>query len=64
MCQCLATCISPSYFSTGRYRRGLFDSEDADGGDTAEVVDVQLDRALELLKSWNVFKSVVAQKAA
>jgi len=27
-------------------------------------VDAQLQRALELLKSWNVFKSVVAQKAA
>jgi carboxyl-terminal processing protease len=26
--------------------------------------DAQLQRALELLKSWNVFKSVVAQKAA
>jgi len=27
----------------------------------AEGADVQLDRALELLKSWNVFKTVVAQ---
>ncbi len=26
--------------------------------------DIQLQRALDLLKSWNVFKSVVAQKAA
>jgi hypothetical protein len=25
--------------------------------------DLQLDRALELLKSWNVFKTVVAQNA-
>lgn len=29
-----------------------------------EAPDAQLQRALELLKSWNVFKSVVAQKAA
>jgi carboxyl-terminal processing protease len=35
-------------------------------GDTsvpgADMADLQLDRALELLKSWNVFKTVVAQQ--
>ena len=38
------------------------EDEISDGGESAP--DPQLQRALELLKSWNVFKSVVAQKAA
>lgn len=38
------------------------EEEIADGSDSAP--DAQLQRALELLKSWNVFKSVVAHKAA
>ncbi len=33
-------------------------------GDEEKPPDDQLQRALELLKSWNIFKSVVAQKAA
>jgi carboxyl-terminal processing protease len=42
------------------------DQGDEDGGETsavpaADMADPQLDRALELLKSWNVFKTVVAQ---
>lgn len=38
------------------------DEEDAAlGVPDADQVDAQLDRALELLKSWNVFKTVVAQ---
>jgi carboxyl-terminal processing protease len=42
------------------------DQGDEDGEGTsavpaADMADPQLDRALELLKSWNVFKTVVAQ---
>jgi carboxyl-terminal processing protease len=38
-------------------------SPDASGGVPGEdMADPQLDRALELLKSWNIFKTVVAQK--
>jgi carboxyl-terminal processing protease len=43
------------------------DGDDEGGGDEssgvpgADMADPQLDRALELLKSWNVFKTVVAQ---
>ncbi len=40
---------------------GSPEEEIADG---SEAPDAQLQRALELLKSWNVFKSVVAHKAA
>ncbi len=56
-----------------RHLRGGEEMDDSeDELDEAEVVedeesdtvDAQLQRALELLKSWNVFKSVVAQKAA
>ncbi len=38
--------------------------ETAPDPEKAPAEDAQLLRALELLKSWNVFKSVVAQKAA
>jgi hypothetical protein len=39
------------------------DEEEPAVGDPAkeDQPDAQLDRALELLKSWNVFKTVVAQ---
>jgi hypothetical protein len=55
---------------------GAPEDEDGDGGEkgggrdkkaaepvarTGNEPDPQLDRAVELLKSWNVFKTVVAQ---
>jgi len=45
--------------------KGNGNDEDGDANDAgmpgADAADPQLDRALELLKSWNVFKTVVAQ---
>jgi carboxyl-terminal processing protease len=43
------------------------EEDDSPGKETGEVgegevPDAQLERALELLKSWNVFKTVVAQR--
>ncbi len=49
-----------------RHLRGDGERErkpEAEAGPSDEA-DAQLQRALELLKSWNVFRSVVAQKAA
>lgn len=47
---------------TRKRERPQRDSKSDSSEDTPP--DAQLQRALELLKSWNVFKSVVAQKAA
>ncbi len=52
--------------SEGDGADGNKDEEGEPRGDTgvpgAEMADPQLDRALELLKSWDVFKTVVAQQ--
>jgi carboxyl-terminal processing protease len=52
----------PGHFEGEEEADGDEDEEAAANRETEDDIDPQLDRALELLKSWNVFKTVVARR--
>jgi hypothetical protein len=52
----------PRHFEGEEEADGDEDEEAAANRETEDDIDPQLDRALELLKSWNVFKTVVARR--